>query len=647
MDFSKVKQIKIKEGIVTKIRHVASDTILWQAIKKVLTTITGKPPLTLEKNTGENLVDYKVYGESVQDTEIELYNPDLWQDGFINNSGSAEPISSSSYPNAKYFKIALKQGQVVQFTVEPNDTSRGRIRYIDPEDDTVKGSIGQGTNSGYVTSTDYESSGFRSATLTVLKDVTLAFMDVGGGIDIYTNFSLKTGISPSSPIEVESVGDRTVNLVNIETKRDIAYANTIPFPLSSVIKTTGDYILSYYVEDVAGEYSIPNVQDRFVIDGVTYRFDYPTIDGNRKVSKLVVTDKMLTAIQGISKDIDILVYPIKGLTCTVTKIQLEKNLEATPYEPYGYKVPVKVSGKNLIKLTKGMSLDATTGLERASSSAYVSNYIPVKDLNFFFSTNVNGLANLVWAYNKNKEAIKRTSGGMTLTRKLTSPSNFTAGTGSGTTDTEIAYIRATFYTNASATGDITFDNGGWVQLEDGSQATDYEPYFEPTTENIYLNEPLRKIGDYADYVDFENQKVVRNIKKDRLASFTIRKHATYTNIYTISGANNVEAINPIAISYDSKKYTPDKTISKMEDNYCIKAHNTLPNNIYISDDIHTTSQELLEFLETIDDTIYYPVTPTEEPIELPDILTQQGTNIVNIATKIQPSNMEIKYYEDA
>ena len=53
---------------------------------------------------------------------------------------------------------------------------------------------------------------------------------------------------------------------------------------------------------------------------------------------------------------------------------------------------------------------------------------------------------------------------------------------------------------------------------------DYEPYgkykipikvsndSEAMTTNIYLDEPLRKVGDYADYIDFENGKVVRNVE---------------------------------------------------------------------------------------------------------------------------------------
>ena len=49
------------------------------------------------------------------------------------------------------------------------------------------------------------------------------------------------------------------------------------------------------------------------------------------------------------------------------------------------------------------------------------------------------------------------------------------------------------------------------QLEKGSSATEYEPYKGRITEHIYLDEPLRKVGDYADYIDFKGQKVVRNV----------------------------------------------------------------------------------------------------------------------------------------
>ena len=72
---------------------------------------------------------------------------------------------------------------------------------------------------------------------------------------------------------------------------------------------------------------------------------------------------------------------------------------------------------------------------------------------------------------------------------------------------------------------VTFNNYKFkYQLEEGSTATSYEPYgykipitvsngTTSNTTNIYLKEPLRKVGDTADYLDLENKKVVRNIKE--------------------------------------------------------------------------------------------------------------------------------------
>jgi len=49
-----------------------------------------------------------------------------------------------------------------------------------------------------------------------------------------------------------------------------------------------------------------------------------------------------------------------------------------------------------------------------------------------------------------------------------------------------------------------------IQFEKGTLSTPYEPYKEPIITNIYLDQPLRKIGNYIDYIDFKEGKVVRN-----------------------------------------------------------------------------------------------------------------------------------------
>lgn len=66
------------------------------------------------------------------------------------------------------------------------------------------------------------------------------------------------------------------------------------------------------------------------------------------------------------------------------------------------------------------------------------------------------------------------------------------------------------WTYNTITNDLSFRN---FQIEEGMSSTPYEPYVEPLTTNIFLDEPLRKLGDYTDYIDFKNNKVVRVIKE--------------------------------------------------------------------------------------------------------------------------------------
>lgn len=1151
--------------------------------------------------------NYEVYGNSEQNGE--LYSPNLWQDGFINASGSADPVTSSSYPNAKHFKITLKQGQVVQFTVEPNDTARGRVRYIDPTTNTVQDTIALGTNQGYVTSTNSESSGFRSATFTALKDVTLAFMDIGGAIDTYTNFSLITDISPSSPVEVKSVGDKqllpygytqleyiestgdqyidtdykpnsntavettyypyqttrfmclygtqdkadanrfyalvsssqyrlqinitnathpnflginTDNTLNYEANGDFSSAqekvtlkidgknkkinvisnsytgeiiasgqtsfgedvncsynllllsrsnagvsangfigncygfkiwdndilvrNLIPAKRNSdgvlgmydtVTNTfftnagTGNFVAGNVIEQ--GGYKIPvkvksknlinvyddtkyrnkytirvaetasypmaytgrcyfslgyfkkgqqitmscsssgmlggNIQvfskdgiyveegdwvaynvmpaeikigDRYyrqgtvpedgyvivvclaeidVIQNINYMI---TIDGSVKyqsytepVTTNVYLDEPLRKVDVHADYIDSknnkLVREMKELTftgyedwftssssgkhyysipksalgtdlphgsddilCSHFKVyagdvsalpvgqvcvgdnNINFNFDGTNDDIAGFETwlsqnnvklyyplttptetamelpqisitqdsivsvetevpsskldvildytveqyvetptpstPLEVESvgdrtKNKLKLIQGINLDSTTGNEKTSPTAYASDYIPAKDLKtnrLYFSTNVNGLWNYIWAYNKNKEAIKRTGGGGISERNLSGSSVFTNGTGSGTTDTEIAYIRVCFYVTLGSTGDINFDNGGWVQLEDGSrateyepygykipvkvsgknlfdkdksildkfynsagqetsgiyttykfthsdfikvnpntkytvsmitrnttdnhriiewnknktfikqiynitgtkgetsgtfttsvdgnyitinyvyedselnsdkniqleegsQATPYEPYVEPIITNIYLNEPLRKIGDYADTIDFENQKVIRNI------GFTDLKRLTWA-----LGGSTQNNTQMFQCKYINKPQEQNITLPAMCNiaPYLSTVYNTdavgcswliattgCYIRIRVPKTIASTVSEFSTYADNNNLEYYYPLaTPTEEVIQLPPIETFEGIDVFDIETKIKPSKVKITYY---
>ncbi len=172
-----------------------------------------------------------------------------------------------------------------------------------------------------------------------------------------------------------------------------------------------------------------------------------------------------------------------------------------------YKIPVKVSGKNLLNpewLLESANDDWIAGSYwkryeqlKPNTTYIIKSYIPADIQNkvtFFIATYKasydNNQANGDWASS-------------TGTRKATIT----------TDDTGLIIIKRNVSWNSTDQMVLDMFNNPelQIQLEEGDIATDYEPFVEPITTNIYVNEPLRKIGNYADYIDFENKKVVRKI----------------------------------------------------------------------------------------------------------------------------------------
>lgn len=228
---------------------------------------------------------------------------------------------------------------------------------------------------------------------------------------------------------------------------------------------------------------------------------------------------------------------------------------------------------------------------------------------------------------------------------------------------ETDYISLELYAaNLFADGTVVFSN---VMVEVGDTQTEYEQYgyripikvsndTENVTTNIYLDEPLRKIGDYADYIDFKNKKVVRNIKKETITS---------KNVGRVSKGNENNVIittdyNDIKISADhtsSKDYIKSNCFGIMQGKISttwVEAYNIntigkpgLIKQIWIGIGTNiTTTTEAKTYIDALKPDLYYVLeTPTEETIELPNIPTIKGTTIIEINTEVQPSNLEVVY----
>lgn len=99
--------------------------------------------------------------------------------------------------------------------------------------------------------------------------------------------------------------------------------------------------------------------------------------------------------------------------------------------------------------------------------------------------------------------------------------------------------------------------------------------------NIYLDEPLRKVGDYADYIDFNSGKVVRNIRK-YIFNGTESWVGGFTTTNGWGGTNTVgfyQYVKGVNDQFLFGKYYPSKSSSTINNYFAIPKGGTYENDV--------------------------------------------------------------------
>lgn len=198
---------------------------------------------------------------------------------------------------------------------------------------------------------------------------------------------------------------------------------------------------------------------------------------------------------------------------------------------------------------------------------------------------------------------------------------------------------------------------------DGILPSEFEPYgykLPVTTTNgtdtvttpIYIGfEPLHKIGDYADYVDYSRGKIVRRIKK-----LVLTGNENWI-LYTLPDAVNVErfyfilsqsAVNASPYSLVSSHFPIKSDNSDMEHMRCGGSSNN-EMYIYIPRLLATTVAGLKSYLAAqyaagTPVTVWYVLQePIEEdpPVPFPGLPTLTGTNTLTVDTTVKPSEIDL------
>lgn len=297
---------------------------------------------------------------------------------------------------------------------------------------------------------------------------------------------------------------------------------------------------------------------------------------------------------------------------------------------YGkYKIPIKISTKNLIDYS---------GTYTVKDTNYNGNFKKVVvDVPTGKTITASADIDATAAYgDQNTVSMTLTySDGTTETIKYWNNTSIKIGKGKKgrayTTITVQKDIKEIFFTIHAFNkdgGSTVFSN---FQLEIGN-LSDFEPYEEPITTNIYLDQPLRKINTYVDYIDFETSKVIRKINKAELLS---------TNNWVAYSSSIVNS-TPLLKGLDV--YT---MISNYANKYISFSNN---NKIYIEVRFVllgvTSNDEAISKLAELEDKgqvlkVYYPLeTSIEKTIQIPSIPTLNGISKLSIDTSILPSNVE-------
>lgn len=441
---------------------------------------------------------------------------------------------------------------------------------------------------------------------------------------IYGN-SIQDGTpSIDTPVEIESVGDAPYNLFD---------ADSIMEEQGWTKQTNGSYYISTnnliyqkkvwentenYTGQIRVDYKVKySISSQHALQGAFLNFYYK--DGtNSSITLSGYSTSYQPAVSGNISTKDKIVDYISwtfgsGSNSTWIKdLMISKDLSNKDYEPYRtskYKIPITVNTKNLIS-TDSLDLNGNNLNDLIFDKNLTLPAVLSWDLDFtpkgssaLFSAVIDGETKYVTS---NQKKWTLTGNQLTSIRVL----NWNKDTGKVSN----------------------------IQLEKGKTKTEYTPYKEPITTYIYLDEPLRKFENNADYIDFKSGAVIRK---------TQEKKYTENDDWAVELTNNF---------YSNSNLCTDKlgTNTKVLCNYQTSTAASVGNeNVFISstgklniqtNKITHTTDDFKKWISGKELKIIYPIeTEKKESIDLSSIKLFEGTNTISIGTKTYPSNTELEY----
>lgn len=601
------------------------------------------------------LRDYKIYGNSEQYTHISRNLLDLPSE----YSWTSTARKDVNLPAGKY--ILSWESSVKGSDNSPTirfDTNNIWV-YVKPESASQKITLTKPENKIYFYSNGYsvdDSNGITS----VINQLMLEQGETATEYDPYGDYP-----SPSFPSDIEDVGDKSPNLFDEKTilpsqgwvkqadgswyveaastpHQKVLWQNTEGY--TGRIKLLWKFKYAKPYEEAQAGVSI----HRYYTDGTndTIWLSFNNFEGNTWYSP---NNAYVTS--NASKVVDRFewTYGTGSNSTWVKDIIITKDLTITDYEPYGYRIPISIVGKNLFDVTKCVDYNPEKGciflgtdVERYRNQGKLKNIANVEAGKTYVisaqsTSETGGLyvylygSKRVWNFYNNPASVTKI---LELTQE-----DLDGG----------IYFYKSDYT-ATAPDEVIISD---IQIEENTEATEYEPY-QSHNVDIYLDEPLRKIGDKADYIDFTNKRVVRNIGKSVLSPDGPYAHYLWNNRHGVmwNGLSEGGSLKKGLCNRENHFAQAGVDVHAMwlgvGNNpyiYWIGILDAL--NIYSAEKTNDEMKaEFRAWLENNPTYVYYILTtPLLEPLDLPYIELNKDLSNITIGTKINPSNVNYQYYK--
>ena len=353
----------------------------------------------------------------------------------------------------------------------------------------------------------------------------------------------------------------------------------------------------------------------------------------------------------------------------VKDIQIELGDTATEFEPYNkYRIPVTVRGKNLWRGSNYIVSDSQNGTAvqrlhasenewvKSGTTVTISATVYVNDDITNTRMSVGTVCTDGTVLDSKRADFSARGEEVRISLKYTVPQ----------TEKAISRVEIRFldYSNITLPRDAYVKD---IQIELGSTATEFEPYIKPQTTNIYLDDPLRKVGAYKDYIDFDKGVVVRNIGKQIFKGSenweydgSTNKNSFQLQIYNANLKTNL-------VSNYSVGAMSDRLIGRMWEtlwqNYYKPAgatdlttgvavsYNPGDKRIYLKASPFSTLPTLSEWKAYLAQwseegnpfEMYYVIPSEEESVTLPRLPQFKGTTIYETDTTVPPSGIQVEY----